>query len=131
VRALFARRSSGVRPARLLSFRAGMESAVTALAHDLGDSLRLASPVRALEGGPGGWRVRDGNGRAFEADHVVCALPGSGAARLLEPLDAAAARALSGTPFASVAVVGSASRRPACRPSSTATATWFRAARDS
>jgi oxygen-dependent protoporphyrinogen oxidase len=115
VRALFARRGAGVRPARLVSFRDGMETAVLALARDLGDALRLASPVRALEGGLGGWRVRDANGRAFEADHVVCALPGSGAARLLEPLDDAAARALSGTPFASVAVVGlgvEASRLP-------------------
>jgi oxygen-dependent protoporphyrinogen oxidase len=59
--------------------------------------------------------VRDANGRAFETDHVVCALPGSGAARLIEPLDEAAARALRGTPFASVAVVAlgvDASRLP-------------------
>jgi len=116
VRALLARRKSGVKPARLLSFRAGMETAVRALVHELSASLRLASPVRALEGGPGGWRVRDANGNAYEADHVVCALPASGAAKLLEPLDAAAARALAGTPFASVAVVGlgvDASRLPA------------------
>jgi len=106
VRALLARRRTGAKPARLLSFRGGMGAAVDALVRDLGPRLRTSCPVRGLEGSAGGWRVRDANGDSFEADHVVFALPGAGAGRLLESLDAAAARSLADTPFASVVVVG-------------------------
>ena len=115
VRAMVARRKLGMRPAKLLSFRAGMETAVLALVRELGASVRLSSPVRALDPAPVGWRVRDANGGTYEADHVVCARPGSHAAKLIEPLDAAAAHALVSTPFSSLAVVAlgvEASRLP-------------------
>jgi len=106
VRALLARRRAGTKPARLLSFRGGMGAVVDALARDLGDALRTSCAVHALEATSGGWRVKCDDGGAFDADHVVCALPGAGASQLLAPLDAEAARELAGTPFASVAVVG-------------------------
>jgi oxygen-dependent protoporphyrinogen oxidase len=106
VRALMARRRTKTKATRLLSFREGMGAAVDALVHELWPTLRTSCAVRAIEASAGGWRVRDANGKSFEADHVVLALPASATARLLEPLDAAAARALADTPFASVAVVG-------------------------
>jgi oxygen-dependent protoporphyrinogen oxidase len=106
VRALLARRRAKAKPTRLLSFRGGMGAAVDALVRDLWPTLRTSCAVRAIEVSAGGWRVRGANGKSFEADHVVCALPASRTARLLEPLDGAAARALEDTPFASVAVVG-------------------------
>ena len=106
VRAMFARRRSGGKPARLLSFAGGMATAIDALALDLGAALRTSCAVSALEASSVGWRVRVADGGVCEADQVVCALPGAAASRLLEPLDAAAARDLAATPFASVAVVG-------------------------
>jgi oxygen-dependent protoporphyrinogen oxidase len=106
VRAMLARQKSGAKPAALLSLAQGMGSATDALVHELGDALATARGARPLEASPGGWRVRDAAGGSFEADHVVCALPGAAAARLLEPLDPAVAELLVGTPFASVAVVG-------------------------
>jgi len=106
VRALIARRRTGAKPARLLSFQGGMDTVIDALASALGPALRTACAVRAVEASAGGWRVRDANGASFEVDHVVCALPGSGTSNLLASLDPAAARDLGDTPFASVAVVG-------------------------
>jgi protoporphyrinogen/coproporphyrinogen III oxidase len=84
--------------------RGGLGRVIRALADDLGDRVRTATPVEALEQTPQGWQVRT-PGAVLEADHVVVALPAAPAARLLRGAAPEAAEGLRRLDTASVAVV--------------------------
>lgn len=117
VRAMFAvgreRRRSGGKGGgpggpggELLSFRAGMQEPVDALARRLGDRLRTGAPVEAIEKQVGTrWAVHLAGGERIEADRLVLAIPAAGAARLLAPQDKALAELVGGIPYANIAIV--------------------------
>jgi oxygen-dependent protoporphyrinogen oxidase len=99
--------------------RGGLGRLVEAVAAASGATLRLGRPVRELaragpeSGAAGrrsglGWRLTVGSTRdaeRVEADAVVLALPASPAARLLGPVDPAAAGLVGALDYASVALV--------------------------
>lgn len=71
----------------LTSFRSGLDTVITRLGAELGPSVRVAQPVRALFRGAGSsvWQVQTDDS-ILEADAVVLAIPASDAAPLLAPL---------------------------------------------
>lgn len=75
----------------LTSFRDGLDELVTALAREVGDSLRTGSPVSEIRregaGADRPWTLRLASGEEVEADAVVVAIPSPRAAPLLEPVD--------------------------------------------
>jgi len=86
-------------PRGLLSFREGLETLPRALAAALGDRLSRRARVQSLARTTDGrWRVESETG-VFQAERAVLATSASDAARLIEPLDPGAARALSGMPL--------------------------------
>ena len=124
VRAMIARRrnSNGGGPAgpagTLTSFAGGMDTLVDAFRAELGSSIRTGVPIHTLHRGGAAtagtdgaarsnatWRLVAGTGDDLEADGVVLAIPASGAAGLLEPVDAPLAAAIGGIPRAGLAVV--------------------------
>jgi oxygen-dependent protoporphyrinogen oxidase len=109
-RAMIARRKQGKGPARLLTFRSGMNALAEAAGRAVGPALRLGSPVSELARVDGAWRIRFGEDRSWTADEVLLALPGHRAATLAQAFDPQLAAALEETPFSSVAVVGLAFR---------------------
>ncbi|RSN64394.1 MULTISPECIES: protoporphyrinogen oxidase [Actinomadura] len=73
-----------------------------------GGTVRTGAMVRELRRRPDGWRLTVGPARApeaLDADAVVVAVPAAPAARLLEPDVPAAASALAGIEYASMAIV--------------------------
>ncbi|QFG20701.1 protoporphyrinogen oxidase [Actinomadura sp. WMMB 499] len=73
-----------------------------------GGTVRTGATVRGLRRRPDGWRLTVGPARApetLDADAVVVAVPAAPASRLLEPDVPAAARALAGIEYASMAIV--------------------------
>jgi len=103
-------------PRGLLSFSEGLETLPRALADRLGPRLRTESPVRTLKPDGKGWRIETER-ETFPAARVVVACPASEAARLLEPLDPSASRALAEVPQPPLAVLhfswpAAAFRRP-------------------
>ena len=79
------RNASGGPRGRILSFPEGLEELPRALAAQLGDLLRLGSPVLALGRRGNGWLVAFKRGeetRQEEFSAVICALPADGLARL-------------------------------------------------
>jgi oxygen-dependent protoporphyrinogen oxidase len=98
-----------VRPPPACSFREGMQALPSALAHRLGERVRmevsaLALHRRAEGGGAGGWLVETTDG-GVEADHVVLAVPGGVAARRLDPIAPDAARRIAGLRYNPLGVV--------------------------
>lgn len=89
----------------LTSFRDGTEELVRAAATALGDSLRLASPARALRATSSGWCLDVDGGTGLEADAVVLAAPPSASAPLVAGVDDLLAAELAAIPSAGLAVV--------------------------
>lgn len=105
VRAMFARRRSGIGPPRLVAFDGGMRTLTGELASRLGDSMRPASRVRAIGRVEDGWRVQVEGREAIPADHVLVAAPARTAAPMLQDFDASLSSALDAIPYAGLAVV--------------------------
>lgn len=85
-----------------------LPAAVAAVAAASGAALRLGSTVRGLSRRPDGWRLELGSAaapEAYDVDAVVLAVPAGPAARLLRPVDAAAAEGLASIAYASMAIV--------------------------
>ncbi len=101
-----ARSASGARWSLFLSFRHGMRTLVDALAHALGNSIRLETGAQSLiaPAADAKWRVRTGAG-AIEADAIVCAARAPDAAALVESFEADLARSLRRIGYSSAATV--------------------------
>ena len=97
-------RRRGVRPPPACSFADGMESLPRALARDLGDRVRLNSPVRAIEPHAGGWSVVLDD-ETLAAEQVVLAVPAPVAARLLREIAPDASSRIGGLRYNPLAVV--------------------------
>ena len=96
-----------------------LAGAVTARLLDRGVEVLTSAPVTALTRTRAGWSVEVGAGAgraAYEVDAVVLALPARPAARLLSSVQPAAAEALGGIEYASLAVVTYAFPRRAMPP---------------
>lgn len=91
-------------PRGLLSFREGLETLPRAIAGRLGASLSVGTAVTGLTRAPTGWRVQTAAG-PVDADSVVIATSAPAAARLLEPVDPDAARALGEILYPPLAVI--------------------------
>jgi protoporphyrinogen/coproporphyrinogen III oxidase len=87
-----------------VTVRGGLRRVVERLAGRLGTRVRTASPVHAVDAGPGGLTLHL-EGHTEQADAVVLAVPAAVAARLLAVGWPHAARELAGIQTASVAVV--------------------------
>ena len=83
----------------------GLATFTDALAAELGDALRLASPAAALHRDGEGWQVELADGERLAAEHVLLTTPGPVSARLLRPHSAVAADALDAVQMVSVATV--------------------------
>ncbi|MCC7032420.1 MAG: protoporphyrinogen oxidase [Acidobacteria bacterium] len=105
VKAMFARRSRGQGPSKLLSFDEGMGTLTGALAAQLGDAVQTRTPVRTIERAGSGWRLKVNGGDTLEADHVVLAVAARGTAPLVQDLDPVLASTLHGVSYAGIAVV--------------------------
>lgn len=92
-------------PRQLVSLQDGMQSLPRRLAERGGFDVRCGACVRAVTRAPHGWTVTTEHGAAFDADGVIVAAEPFAAARLLRPLDAAAADALDAIPCPPVTVV--------------------------
>ena len=90
----------------LMSFRAGMQEPVDALARRLGDRLITGAPAQAIQKQPGThWVVHLAGGRRVEADRLVLAVPAPACAALLAPLDGTLAELVGGIPYANIAIL--------------------------
>ena len=86
----------------------GLGSLPAAVVDHAGPAVRTGATVRGLTRTPAGWELLVGSTRDAEllrADAVVLATPGPPTARLLEQAAPAAARALAGIEYASMAIV--------------------------
>jgi oxygen-dependent protoporphyrinogen oxidase len=87
------------------------------LAKASGAEIRTSAMVRELTRTPGGWRLVTGSAadpEHLEADAVILACPATPAARLLSGVAPAAASALGGIPYASMAIITLAFPASAC-----------------
>jgi oxygen-dependent protoporphyrinogen oxidase len=94
--------------ARLSSFRGGMQELTSALARELGPSVRTRAQAVWLRRAGQRFRiglVREGEPTEIDADAVVVALPAPQAAALVQPLDAALAARLDELRAAPIALV--------------------------
>jgi oxygen-dependent protoporphyrinogen oxidase len=99
------KRPAALKPPRgLLSFRRGLSTLPRSIAAELGDRLRLDSPVRGVARAASGWRVATEAG-AFEAERLVVATPPGGAGALVEAVSPEAAAALAAIPSPALAVL--------------------------
>ena len=89
----------------LHSFREGMAEPIRALARELGDVVRLSSPVRNVQREGMWWRLELASGHTLEADAVVLTTPAPTTAGALRHSLPAAAEALDRIPIAGVHVV--------------------------
>lgn len=96
---------------KLYSFRDGMATLPRALAEDLGTAIVANAPVHAIRPTAAGFRLQV-DGGVWSAHSVIVALPAYAAAKLIAPLDAAAAEAARGIehPPLAVAFLGYRSR---------------------
>ena len=85
---------------RTFSFRGGLKTLITALADEIGDGVRVASPVSEIEEADGTFRV---NGNEFDA--VVISTPSYVAAKLIESRDERLAMLLADVNYPKLAVV--------------------------
>jgi oxygen-dependent protoporphyrinogen oxidase len=91
-----------------VSFEGGLGAFPNALARAAGSSLRLATGVESITRSGGGWSLRlggRGSGEILDARRVVLALPAPAAARVLEQVDAEAARRIGSLRYNRLAVV--------------------------
>lgn len=103
---------SGARYGELASFDRGMETIVQALLRKLpSDALHTHAEVTRLAGDGSGWHLSLGDGRRFDADCVILAVPSRHAAELLHDTDAGLYEELAAIPHASSAVMNLAYRR--------------------
>lgn len=86
------------------SLRGGLEELTDALAHGLGDRLRLSTPVAAITPANGGYSLSTPAGDV-EARAVVLAAPAFVASPLVRAVDAEAAELLAGIRHAGVATI--------------------------
>jgi protoporphyrinogen/coproporphyrinogen III oxidase len=112
-----ARQGSAQRPT-LLSFRAGNETLVRALAGKLGAALRLGWEAKRVDAqGEGQSRIfevrvrRSGQDETICAEHVILATPTDVAGRLLGGIESALESVLAGIEYAPVAIVSLGYRR--------------------
>ncbi len=99
------RRGGRIEPPPACSFRSGMQALPDALAGALGRRFRTGAAVHRLGATGGRWRVSVEGGEEIEADQVVLTTPAPVTARLLETVAPAAARAIGGLRYNSLAVV--------------------------
>lgn len=103
---------SGARYGQLASFDRGMETIVQALLRQLpSDALHSQAEVTRLTRDGSGWNLYLGDGREFDADGVILALPSRHAAELLHETDTGLYEELAAIPHASSAVMNLAYRR--------------------
>jgi len=94
-------KSGGAHRAVFTALRGGMQQLIDAVTARLdASSVRLSTPVTAIEKTPDGWRVEAG-GALQRFDAVIMASPAWAAAALLSPVDAVLAEELSGVPYSS------------------------------
>ena len=97
-------RRGGSPPPPACSFADGMETLPRALAHSLGERVRLNSRVRAIEPREGGWSIVLDQ-ESLSAEQVVLAVPATAAARLLREIAPDAASRIHGLRYHRLAVV--------------------------
>jgi oxygen-dependent protoporphyrinogen oxidase len=85
---------SGARWSLFQSFRNG-----------LGGSIRTGAEVIGMSPTADGWRLALAGGGSIDADAVICAAPAYAAARIVSPLEPAAAKLLGAISYASAATV--------------------------
>ena len=96
----------------LTSFREGIQFLTDALAASLGDIVKPASPVVAVEKGQSvPYRLRCADGSEQEADVVIVAAPAFAAADILAGLDAGISGVLRQIPYSSMTVICSGYER--------------------
>lgn len=104
--------ASGARFGLFASLAGGMGELVEALAERLpAGAVRLEQRVMQVERRAEGWRVRTGDGRAWDADRLVLAVEAHAAARLLRYVDPPLATLLQVIGYASSATVSLGYRR--------------------
>jgi oxygen-dependent protoporphyrinogen oxidase len=87
--------------AKLSSFAGGLQELIDALAREMGPSLRLNAPVRAVQAGPAAGFTLSLDDGELHADRLICALPAPATAALFPAL-APHLRALRAAPLALV-----------------------------
>ena len=106
LRGLIASRRGGQRgPGRIAAPAGGMGEVIDALARDLGNRIRLETPVAAVARVAGGVEVTLASGVRDVYDAAVIAAPAAAAARLVSDADGELAELLAGVETAPVAVV--------------------------
>lgn len=98
------RGSRRIEPAAACTFRPGMQALPTAMADDLGDGLRLSTPVTKLEPNGSGWRVGTVHG-PLDAARVVLTTPAQVTSDLLRDVAPAAADDIGSLRYNRLAVV--------------------------
>ncbi len=103
---------SGARYGELVTFDKGMETIVEVLLQHLpADTMHARTEVISLIRDGRLWRLASSDGRRFDADGVILALPARNAAELLHGVDSAMYDELSAIPHASSAVLNLVYRR--------------------
>ena len=103
---------SGARYGELASFDRGMETIVQALQRQLpSDAMHTQAEVTRLTRDGSGWDLSCGDGRHFQADGVILAVPSRLAAELLHETDTGLYEELAAIPHASSAVMNLVYRR--------------------
>jgi oxygen-dependent protoporphyrinogen oxidase len=97
---------------RLHSFAGGMENLIHALTRQLGERVRLGTPVTAIARNGTGWTV-SASGERHQAAAVVMAVPAATAAVLLKDAAPGVAAVATEIPAAAVGVIGMTFRRAA------------------
>lgn len=87
------------------SFREGLGALPLALARELGESVRLSTPVRGLLRTGEGWDVATDRAETASVDSIVLACPADVAAGLLEPAYSATAARLAALRYNRLALV--------------------------
>ncbi len=104
--------TSGARWSLFVTLAGGMEELTGALAARLpAGAVVLKQRVSALERAGERWRVRTGEGAAFDADRVIVATEAHATARLARYLDPGLANLLGEIPYSSAATVSLGYRR--------------------
>lgn len=89
---------------KLTSFGAGMSALPLALAHHLGERIRLSTPVQALTREGETYTLHLATGETLEAERVILAAPAHVQTRILQELVPAVAAELQAIPYPSLAV---------------------------
>lgn len=100
-----AAQASGARYGMFINFDEGSEVLTRALHQQLGDSVRLQTPVLGVEARTGGYTVTLQGGEKLNADAVVLALPAWRTANLIRRILPGASSELRSIPYGSAATV--------------------------